>query len=76
MAGSLESPVALFILPLFILVNAGAPIKVEFFIESIQHPTGMGIILGLVVAKFIGVSDACWLGLHYLLIKIRLQDQS
>ena len=35
------------------------------FIDSLQHPTGLGIITGLVVGKFIGISGACWLCLRY-----------
>jgi Na+/H+ antiporter NhaA len=32
---------------------------------SLQHPIGLGIITGLVIGKFIGISGACWLGLRY-----------
>ncbi len=62
---ALESPVALFILPLFVLANAGIPVSLSSFIESIQHPTGLGVISGLVLGKLIGISGACWLGLRY-----------
>ena len=62
---ALELPVALFILPLFVLTNAGVPFSVSSFIESLQHPTGLGIITGLILGKFIGISGACWLGLRY-----------
>ncbi|MGB5398253.1 MAG: Na+/H+ antiporter NhaA [Gammaproteobacteria bacterium] len=62
---SLELPVALFILPLFVLTNAGVPFSLTSFIQSLQHPTGLGIITGLVLGKFIGISGACWLGLRY-----------
>ena len=56
---ALELPVALFVLPLFALANAGVVFSLNSFIESLQHPTGMGIIAGLVVGKFIGISGAC-----------------
>ncbi|MFT4584570.1 MAG: NhaA family Na+:H+ antiporter [Gammaproteobacteria bacterium] len=62
---ALGLPVALFILPLFVLTNAGVPFSVSSFIESLQHPTGLGIVTGLVLGKFIGISGACWLGLRY-----------
>ncbi|PKI18194.1 Na+/H+ antiporter NhaA [Colwellia sp. 12G3] len=62
---ALALPVALFILPLFVLINAGVPFSLTSFIESLQHPTGLGIIMGLVLGKFIGISGACWLGLRY-----------
>ncbi len=62
---ALELPVALFILPLFALTNAGIVFGFTSFIDSLQNPTGLGIITGLVVGKFIGISGACWLGLRY-----------
>jgi NhaA family Na+:H+ antiporter len=61
----LHLPVALFILPLFALINAGIVFDFNLFIDSPRHPVGLGIIAGLVVGKFIGISGACWLGLHY-----------
>ena len=62
---ALELPVALIILPLFVLTNAGVPFSLNSFVESIQHPIGLGIIAGLVLGKCIGISGACWLGLRY-----------
>lgn len=62
---TLELPVALVILPLFVIANAGVPINLTSFIQSLQHPTGLGIIAGLVLGKLIGISGACWLGLRY-----------
>jgi len=63
--GALELPVALFILPLFVLSNAGVSFSFNSFIKSLQHPTGLGIITGLVLGKLIGISGACWLGLRF-----------
>jgi NhaA family Na+:H+ antiporter len=62
---SLDLPVALFILPLFALTNAGIPFDLSSLAESLQHPTGLGIITGLVLGKFIGISGACWVGLRF-----------
>lgn len=62
---ALELPVALVILPLFVLVNAGVPFSFISFFESLQEPTGLGIISGLILGKLIGISGACWLGLRY-----------
>jgi NhaA family Na+:H+ antiporter len=62
---ALESPVALIVLPLFVLTNAGVLFSLNSFMESLQHPIGLGIISGLVLGKFIGISGACWLGLRY-----------
>jgi NhaA family Na+:H+ antiporter len=62
---ALVLPVALFVLPLFALINAGVVFGFSSFIDSLQHPVGLGIITGLVLGKFIGISGACWLGLRY-----------
>ncbi|MFT5397090.1 MAG: NhaA family Na+:H+ antiporter [Gammaproteobacteria bacterium] len=62
---ALDLPVALFILPLFALTNAGVVFSFSSFTDSIQSPTGLGIITGLVFGKFIGISGACWVGLRY-----------
>lgn len=62
---ALELPVALFILPLFALTNAGVVFGFSSFIDSLQNPAGLGIITGLILGKFIGISGACWLALHY-----------
>lgn len=64
---ALDLPVALFILPLFALTNAGVVFSVNSFVDSLQHPIGLGIIVGLVMGKFIGISGACWLALRYKL---------
>lgn len=62
---ALDLPVALFVLPLFALVNVGVVFGFSSFIESLQHPVGLGIITGLVLGKFMGISGACWLALRY-----------
>lgn len=62
---ALHLPVALFILPLFALINAGIVFDFSSFIDSLRNPVGLGIITGLVVGKFIGISGACWLCLRF-----------
>ncbi len=62
---SLELPVALFVLPLFVLTNSGVPFSLTSFVESLQHPVGLGITVGLILGKLIGISGACWLGLRF-----------
>ena len=62
---ALELPVALFILPLFALTNAGVKFGISSIIDSVIHPIGLGIITGLVIGKFIGISGVCWLCLRY-----------
>jgi NhaA family Na+:H+ antiporter len=62
---ALDLPVVLFILPLFALANAGVVISSSSFIQSLQHPVGLGIISGLIVGKIIGISGACWIALRF-----------
>lgn len=46
---------AYFILPVFALSNAGVHVEGSIF-EMIIHPVSLGIIAGLVIGKFIGIS--------------------
>jgi NhaA family Na+:H+ antiporter len=62
---ALDLPVAMLILPLFALTNAGIPFSLDSLAESLHHPVGLGIITGLVLGKLAGISGACWIGLHY-----------
>ncbi len=62
---ALELPVSLFILPLFALINAGVVFSFNALPDIVQHPISLGIISGLVLGKFIGISGACWLALRF-----------
>ncbi len=64
---ALELPVSLFILPLFALINAGVVFNFNSLLDSALHPISLGIISGLVLGKFIGISGACWLALRFKL---------
>lgn len=50
-----EYPVALFVMPLFALANAGISIDGNFLLSLIQDPISIGIIVGLVFGKLIGI---------------------
>ena len=52
---ALHPLVAFFILPIFALSNAGVHVEGSV-VEMILHPLSLGIIVGLVLGKFIGVS--------------------
>jgi Na+:H+ antiporter, NhaA family len=43
------------VLPLFALANAGVPISLSSLADTVTEPVGIGIILGLVVGKPVGV---------------------
>ncbi len=54
-------PVAYLIIPVFALVNAGIPINISTLSETITHPVMLGVSVGLVLGKFIGITGACWI---------------
>ncbi|WP_183557161.1 Na+/H+ antiporter NhaA [Mucilaginibacter sp. SP1R1] len=52
--------VAFVVMPLFALANAGIVIGTNFF-SSLVNPVSMGVAIGLLAGKFIGVLLATWL---------------
>ncbi len=55
-------PVALTILPLFAFLNAGVVIDGEALVALWQSPVAVGILLGLVLGKPLGILGGIWLG--------------
>ncbi len=68
--GPLHYWVAFFIMPLFALSNAGIMIDSKT-INSITNPVALGIILGLVIGKPLGISI-----LAYLSVKLGIAEKS
>ena len=58
--GALHPWVAFLVIPLFALSNAGVVIGSDFF-EQIINPVTIGIMLGLVVGKLVGVVLFTWI---------------
>jgi NhaA family Na+:H+ antiporter len=56
-------PVAYLVIPVFALVNAGIALDVASLGETLAHPVMLGVSLGLVLGKFIGITGASWLAL-------------
>ncbi len=54
-------PVAYIVIPVFALANAGIPIELAALSETLSHPTFIGVSLGLIVGKFIGITGISWL---------------
>ena len=54
-------PVAYLIIPIFALANAGIPLEMNSLGETLSHPVMVGVSLGLILGKFIGITGACWL---------------
>jgi NhaA family Na+:H+ antiporter len=55
---TLEHPVALLVLPLFALVNAGIAVEPEALPRLLLDPLAVGIVVGLVIGKAAGISLA------------------
>jgi len=60
----LHLPVALLVIPIFALANAGISIDLDSFIANFSHPVTLGVLLGLMLGKFIGITGASWLALR------------
>lgn len=56
-------PVAFLIIPVFALFNAGIPLEFGTLGETLSHPVTLGVGVGLLVGKFVGITGATWLAL-------------
>ncbi len=60
---NLHLPVALIVIPIFALANAGIKIDFSSIGSTILEPVSLGIILGLVFGKVIGIFGVSWLAI-------------
>ncbi len=60
-----HTPVAFIVIPLFALANAGIPIELSSLSSTLSHPVAVGVMLGLILGKFIGIA-----GFSYLAVKL------
>ncbi|MCU7934482.1 MAG: Na+/H+ antiporter NhaA [Candidatus Thiodiazotropha sp. (ex Dulcina madagascariensis)] len=61
---SMHMPVAFLVLPLFALFNAGVAIDFGNLGEALSHRVTLGVGLGLLVGKFIGIAGVSWLAIR------------
>lgn len=61
---TLHLPVALLIMPLFALTNAGVPVSLDALRTTLAHPVTLGVGLGLVLGKFVGITGATWIAVR------------
>jgi len=59
----LHLPVALLVIPLFALANAGIAIDFSSIGTTIMTPVSMGIIAGLILGKVLGIFGVAWLAI-------------
>jgi len=60
----LETPVALLVMPVFALANAGIPLNLQGLSGLWSEPFAQGIILGLVLGKAVGITSMTWISLR------------
>lgn len=60
---SLENPVALLILPVFALANAGVHISPDELLAMFSDSITLGVVLGLMLGKVTGITGCCWLAI-------------
>ena len=51
-------PVAYLVIPIFALANAGIPLEFGSLGDALTHPVLLGVALGLVLGKFVGITGA------------------
>jgi NhaA family Na+:H+ antiporter len=56
----LHLPVALIVIPIFALTNAGIHLSFGLLSQVTEHPIAHGVFLGLVLGKFIGITSFSW----------------
>jgi len=59
----LHLPVALIVIPLFALANAGITIDFNSIGTTIMEPVSLGIIAGLILGKVLGIFGVAWLAI-------------
>ncbi len=61
----LHLPSAYIVIPIFSLANAGIPIDWSSLGSIVAHPVSMGVALGLVLGKLIGIAGFTWLAVKF-----------
>ncbi|MEA3353128.1 MAG: Na+/H+ antiporter NhaA [Campylobacterota bacterium] len=66
----LHLPVALIVIPLFALANAGIAIDFNSIGNTVIEPVSLGIIAGLIFGKVIGIFGVSWLAIKLKIAKL------
>ncbi len=67
---SMHLPVALIVIPLFALANAGISIDFSSIGDTVATPISLGIILGLILGKVLGIAGVAWLAIKLGIAKL------
>lgn len=68
-------PVAFLVIPIFAIFNAGIPIQIDSLSETFANPVMLGVMFGLLIGKFVGISGACWLAIKFGIAKMPSQTR-
>jgi NhaA family Na+:H+ antiporter len=60
---NMHMPVAFLVIPIFALMNAGIPIEFASLEKTFSHPVTLGVTMGLVLGKFLGIAGVSWIAL-------------
>ena len=66
----LHLPVAFLVIPIFALANAGIPIELKSLASNLAHPVALGVIVGLLAGKFVGIAGFSWVFLKLGLVRL------
>lgn len=70
----LHLPVSLIVIPLFALANAGISIDFSSIGDTILQPVSLGIVLGLIIGKVLGIAGVAWLAIKLGIAKLPHQS--
>ncbi|MCC7257754.1 MAG: Na+/H+ antiporter NhaA [Gammaproteobacteria bacterium] len=60
-----HQPVAFLVIPVFALFNAGIPLEIGTVAGTVlAHPVALGVTVGLVAGKLLGITGASWVALR------------
>lgn len=71
---TLHLPVSLIVIPLFALANAGIRIDFSSISNVIFEPVSLGIILGLVVGKIVGIAGVAFIAIKTGIAQLPLES--
>jgi NhaA family Na+:H+ antiporter len=63
-------PVALLVIPIFALTNAGIEMEWRHITETLLHPVTFGVILGLFLGKMAGIFLSSWVGIRLGIVSL------
>lgn len=66
----LHLPVAMLVIPLFALANAGIPLPTGDLLTTLAHPVTVGVMVGLVLGKLVGILGFSWLAVRLGLARL------